>query len=202
MPTIITALSYMGPSPSVHFAEPRFLSVRELARMQGFLDSDQFTGKPKDHIKQIGKLLLFVNHVLGNAVARCVAFSLGLGLAPNVPRSHGNDPHIAKPNSSDRSKVYINGISSRIPIQALRGSFDCFVSELIRCLPPDKAMQPFRLLISYGREGPRWLIDDDTSLNLAGEAYLRHKPKNIPYPEIWYIPIVLGPDLTEKLVST
>ncbi|CAG8478464.1 10972_t:CDS:10 [Ambispora leptoticha] len=61
----------------IHYEEPRTLSVREVARGQGFLDSDIICGSIYDQYK-----------IIGNSVPRNVAFSLGSELGRAL-----TDPH-------------------------------------------------------------------------------------------------------------
>ncbi|ORX84408.1 S-adenosyl-L-methionine-dependent methyltransferase, partial [Basidiobolus meristosporus CBS 931.73] len=49
----------------LHYQENRVLSVREVARAQGFLDSDQIVGRPQDQYR-----------IIGNSVPRSLAFAL------------------------------------------------------------------------------------------------------------------------------
>ncbi|KAI9021611.1 hypothetical protein CLU79DRAFT_752417 [Phycomyces nitens] len=69
--TVTTAPSYRGfqAMPAVHYSEPRILSLREYARAQGFLDTDVIIGPLRDK-----------HRIVGNAVARPVAFALGLNV--------------------------------------------------------------------------------------------------------------------------
>ncbi|KAI8379795.1 S-adenosyl-L-methionine-dependent methyltransferase [Radiomyces spectabilis] len=71
--TVTTTFTYQGirASPCFHYREPRLLSIREIARVQGFLDDDVLVGTIADQ-----------HRIIGNAVARPVAFALGLQVDP------------------------------------------------------------------------------------------------------------------------
>ncbi|KAI0243743.1 hypothetical protein L0F63_001212 [Massospora cicadina] len=174
MSTISTSLHYKSTFPSVHFGEPRYLTVRELARLQGFLDSDQLAGTIPDQLK-----------LIGNAVPRCVAFALGLGLAPHQDRP----PTQSKPLTGDG--VMIHGSTPfRIPSAALRLSYADFFAKVTRANPSDGS-QAFHLALTYGSEGARWLVECDASLERAAEALLT-PPGTGASPELWWIPVTLG----------
>ncbi|KAK9694718.1 hypothetical protein K7432_013316, partial [Basidiobolus ranarum] len=53
----------------LHYQENRVLSVREVARAQGFLDTDEIVGRPQDQYR-----------IIGNSVPRSLAFALGIML--------------------------------------------------------------------------------------------------------------------------
>ena len=69
--TVCTALSIQcGISGStLHWSQPRSLTVMELKRAQGFLDEDVIVGTLRDQVK-----------IIGNSVDRNVALALGLSL--------------------------------------------------------------------------------------------------------------------------
>lgn len=71
MPTLMTAQrpedGYNGQC--LHWEQHRLLTIREARRGQGFLDHDILIGSPADQWK-----------IIGNSVARPVAFALGLSL--------------------------------------------------------------------------------------------------------------------------
>ncbi|KAG0171382.1 DNA methyltransferase Dim-2 [Apophysomyces sp. BC1015] len=71
MTTVLTTFSICGikSAPCFHYEEPRLLTIRELARAQGFLDSDVILGSYTDK-----------HRIVGNAVPRPLAFALGLQL--------------------------------------------------------------------------------------------------------------------------
>ncbi|KAJ9077490.1 hypothetical protein DSO57_1016267 [Entomophthora muscae] len=191
MPTIATTVVYKSTFPTVHFAEPRFLSVREVARMQGFLDSDQFAGKQANQFK-----------LIGNAVARCVAFSLGLGLAARVNQNQIKDMlHPPNPAYYASSHLTIHGDNPfQIPKQDLKENFNEFTAAVSKHLSPTETTPPYRLVFTCGTEGARWLIEDDASLKLAIETCLAYtKGDESTTPEIWHVPITLSPDLTEHM---
>ncbi|KAL0092298.1 hypothetical protein J3Q64DRAFT_1718489 [Phycomyces blakesleeanus] len=69
--TVTTSPSFRGVQsvPAIHYSEARLLSLREYARAQGFLDTDVIIGPLRNK-----------HRIVGNAVARPVAFALGLNV--------------------------------------------------------------------------------------------------------------------------
>ena len=81
-PTVTTALNLQCAfsGRTLHWSQDRSLTIMELKRAQGFLDSDVIVGTLRDQV-----------HVIGNSVDRNVALALGLSLRESWVNSIQND---------------------------------------------------------------------------------------------------------------
>ena len=104
--TVLVGSSDGGGRPFIHYEEPRHLTVREAARLQGFPDSWVFHGTQTEQYRMVGNA---VPPALAAAVGKRVAAYLRAALAASPPPGAGST---GPRNSSTTGKDALGTVTS------------------------------------------------------------------------------------------